>query len=217
MQTHFREICGDNIDCLVGVWISEQSLCTLIDLEETCGIQAAKFYAGIRKEVFNSFYPVLCFSQHGFGMEDQGESLHSIVGSKTRIAVEAASDIMIKRRQERSYDILGAARFALPDISGLTGREITSEMLLAPEKREAGAGSRLDTDMKQLSGLLGSLGGMPWYLANSLPRPPSRGMSETDLYGAKVDRNFPLLIYTTLKDLMERFVHIYFNQEYARA
>lgn len=45
---------------MLRVWVSEQSLCTLIDIERTCGLEAANFYEELQRNVFSDEFPIVC-------------------------------------------------------------------------------------------------------------------------------------------------------------
>lgn len=45
---------------MMEVWVSEQSLCTIVDINNQCGPQAADFYTDLQVNVFTPEYPVVC-------------------------------------------------------------------------------------------------------------------------------------------------------------
>uniref|UniRef100_A0A914V6E0 Uncharacterized protein n=1 Tax=Plectus sambesii TaxID=2011161 RepID=A0A914V6E0_9BILA len=57
-----REACGPKQDfiCLMRTWVSEQSVCTAIDIEKKCGADAAHFYNDLQRTVFEPRFPLIC-------------------------------------------------------------------------------------------------------------------------------------------------------------
>ncbi|CAJ0947397.1 unnamed protein product, partial [Mesorhabditis belari] len=58
-----RRLCQQqptNFICLMKTWISEQNVCTLNDVEQKCGEEAAVFYRDLQNTVFDPAFPVLC-------------------------------------------------------------------------------------------------------------------------------------------------------------
>lgn len=41
-------------------WISEQNVCTLRDINDRCGLEAANFYTELQSTVFEPLFPLLC-------------------------------------------------------------------------------------------------------------------------------------------------------------
>ena len=42
------------------VWLSEQGVCTLVDIENSCRIAANRFYLQIQQQVFDDKFPIHC-------------------------------------------------------------------------------------------------------------------------------------------------------------
>jgi hypothetical protein len=49
-----------NFTCSLKTWISEQNACTLNDMDEQCGKEAADFYADLQSSIFEPTYPFVC-------------------------------------------------------------------------------------------------------------------------------------------------------------
>lgn len=45
---------------MMKIWVSEQSLCTLIDTERNCGQEAGEFYQKLQTNVFTDSFPIIC-------------------------------------------------------------------------------------------------------------------------------------------------------------
>jgi hypothetical protein len=45
---------------MMKAWISEQNVCTLRDINNRCGTEAANFYTELQSTVFEPMFPVLC-------------------------------------------------------------------------------------------------------------------------------------------------------------
>ncbi len=58
----FRADCFEKREflCMMKIWISEQSLCTLIDIQNQCGEDAPEFYTDLQQNVFDRNFPIIC-------------------------------------------------------------------------------------------------------------------------------------------------------------
>ncbi|PAV57680.1 hypothetical protein WR25_23306 [Diploscapter pachys] len=57
-----KNCAGRNSDfiCLMRTWISEQNICTLKDINDKCGADAAALYRELQQTVFEPMFPIIC-------------------------------------------------------------------------------------------------------------------------------------------------------------
>ncbi|CAO4385308.1 unnamed protein product [Caenorhabditis nigoni] len=51
---------GSDFICMMRTWISEQNTCTMIDIDQKCGADAAALFQELQATVFEPSYPVVC-------------------------------------------------------------------------------------------------------------------------------------------------------------
>ncbi|UMM41451.1 hypothetical protein L5515_017710 [Caenorhabditis briggsae] len=51
---------GSHFICMMRTWISEQNTCTMIDIDQKCGADAAGLFQELQATVFEPSYPVVC-------------------------------------------------------------------------------------------------------------------------------------------------------------
>ncbi|CAI2356897.1 unnamed protein product [Caenorhabditis sp. 36 PRJEB53466] len=67
---------GSDFICMMRTWIAEQNTCTLKDIDQKCGAEAAALFQELQTTIFEPTYPVVCNYQNDTMIPDQGKTSH---------------------------------------------------------------------------------------------------------------------------------------------